>query len=257
MRRIIILLLIILAVSHSPARSQNYIAPGIGFSGAFYQSNGLDRFKKSYNAIYNPYLSDLLDGLGQVMGIRWEIGYRHIDRVGFAGLVGMQNYTSNDLAQFQNGEVREFELKLKSIFLEGELGITFKKKFFVNGVGTFFFNRKLSLKSTYSNQFTDEDITDRALNGSYKGDTSISFDMGIALGVFRDPMILIVKITYPIFTIGGSSVLEDNKLEKIENHTSVFPDDYRAYLLSEPYSGIASDIDGLKISLIVAFAIPL
>jgi len=250
------LLLIILALSHLPIRSQHYITPGIGFSGAFYQSEGLDRFKTSYNSVYNPYLAKYMQGLGQVVGLRGEIGYRRIERFGIAVLVGMQNYVSNDLAQFQNGETRKFELKTKSLFLEGEIGYT-HNNLFINGVCTFFFNRKLSLKSTYSNPITNEDITNKALNGTYKGDTSISVDLGIAAGIYRDPVILIAKATYPIFTAGGSSVLEDNKLEKIENHTNVFPDDYRAYLLSEPYSGIASNIDGLKISLTVAFAIPL
>jgi len=239
---------------HSFSWAQQFITFGLGFNGAFYHSKDLDQFKNTYNLLYRLHLIQELHGLKQAFGLRWEIGYRSLDRLGFAIQGGMQNYTGHDLAQFENRETRKLELKLNSFYLEGEIGHS-HKNIFVNGICTFFFNRKLSLKSTYSNPL-NEDIPNKSLNGTYKGDTSISTDLGIAVGYFKDPILLIGKIIYPIFTTGGSSVLQDNKSEKVAEETSIFPDQYDAFLYRQPYKGVASDIDGLKISLMVVFVVP-
>jgi hypothetical protein len=251
----IIFTFFVLLCCHSSSGAQQFFTLGLGFGGAFYHSQELDQFKNSYNLLYRPHLIQGLQALKQAFGWEWEIGYRRLERLGLALLAGMQNYTSHDLAQFENRETRKLDLKLNSFYIGGEVGHS-HKNIFVNGVCTVFFNRKLTLKSTYSNPL-NEDIPNKSLNGNYKGDASVSTDLGMALGYFKDPLLLVVKITYPVFTTGGSSVLHDNKSEKVAEGTNIFPDQYDAFLYRQPYQGVASNIDGLKISLVVAFLIPL
>lgn len=231
--------------------AQHYITLGLGFSGAFYDSEDLSRFKGTYNSVNNPYLAKYMQGIGRAVGFRWEFGYRHIDRIGTAVLIGMQNYTSKDAAQYQNGEVRNLELEMNNLYVEFEIGHT-HSIFFVNGLFTFFFNRKLILESTYLGPMSES-----PLDGTYIGDTSVSTDMGITIGIFKEPIIITGKISYPIFIRGGSTVLQDKRIEKVENGTDIFPNDYVDYCYGKTYDGVASDIDGLKILVTIAFAIPL
>ncbi|MBL7074426.1 hypothetical protein ISS37_04205 [candidate division KSB1 bacterium] len=250
----ILIMFFILMVFKSQLWAQHYITLGLGFSGAFFDSEDLDRFKETYNSVNSPYLANYMRGIGGAMGLRWEIGYRYIGRLGTAVLIGMQNYKSNDAAQYQNGEVRNLELKMNSMYVESEIGHT-RKNFFVNGVLTLFFDRKLTLKSKYSGP-TSEAVKN-PLNGTYNSDTSISTDMGIAIGIIKEPIILTGKITYPLFTGGGSNILQDKRVEKIENGTDIFPNDYEDYCFDKTYDGVASDIDGLKILVTIALVIPL
>lgn len=254
MRKILIISLCLI-VTRSQSGAQQLITFGVGFSGSFYHSADLDRFQKTYNLVYQQHLAKYMQGLDQAFGLRWEIGYRRPGRPGIAVLTGIQNYTSRDLAQFENAETRKLELQLKSLYLECEAGST-HKNFFLNGVLTLFFNRKLALKSTYSNPM-DVDIPNKSLNGNYKGDTSISTDVGIMVGFYKEPIILAVKMTYPVFTAGRSSVLRDDKIEKVNDGTNIFPDNYEAFLIRKPYDGVASDINGLKVSVTIALAIPI
>lgn len=190
-------------------------------------------------------------GIGEAVGLRWEGGYRYVGRLGIAVLVGIQNHIGKDGAQYQNGEARNLELEINSLYVECEIGHT-HNIFFVNGIFTFFFNRKLILESTYSGP-----VSESPLNGTYISDTSVSTDMGIAIGIFKEPIIITGKISYPIFTKGGSTVLQDKRIEKLENGTDIFPNDYEDYCYGKTYDGVSSDIDGLKILVTVAYAIPL
>jgi len=173
-----------------------------------------------------------MDGIGEAVGLRWEGGYRYLGRLGFAVLVGIQNHTGKDGAQYQNGEARNLVLEMNSLYVECEIGHT-HNIFFVNGVFTLFFNRKLILESTYSGQ-----LSESPLDGTYIGDTSVSTDVGIAIGIFKEPIIITGKIGYPIFTKGGSTVLQDKRIEKFENGT---------YLEN---SGIIFSKNGLKEKII-------
>lgn len=251
MKTILIMFFILFVVFKSQLWAQHYITLGLGLNGAFYDSEDLDRFKETYNLVNKQSLSRSMQGLGEAVGLRWEGGYRYLGRLGIAVLVGTQNYIGKDAAQYRNGEARNLELEMNNLYVECEIGRT-HKIFFVNGIFTFFFNRTLILESTYSGSMSES-----PLNGTYIGDTSVSTDMGIAIGIFKDPIIITGKITYPIFTRGGSTVLQDKRIEKVENGTDIFPNDYVDYCYSKTYDGIASDIDGLKILVTVAFAIPL
>ncbi len=247
----IFIMFLIFTVCKSQLWAQHYITLGLGFSGAFYDSKDLDRFKETYNLVNKQSLSMFMQGIGEMVGFRWEGGYRYRGRLGIAVLVGTQNYIGKDAAQYRNGETRNLELEMNNLYVECEIGRT-HKIFFLNGIVTFFFNRTLILESTYSGLMSES-----PLNGTYIGDTSVSTDMGIAIGIFKDPIIITGKITYPIFTRGGSTVLQDKRIEKVENGTAIFPNDYVDYCYSKTYDGIASDIDGLKILVTVAYAIPL
>lgn len=244
-------MLLIFTVCKSQLWAQHYVTLGMGFSGAFFDSEDLDRFKETYNLVNSPYLANYMRGIGGSVGLRWEFGYRYLGRMGMAVLVGIQNYIAKDGAQYRNGEARNLELEMNSLYVECEMGYT-HNIFFVNGVFTFFFNRTLILESTYSGLMSES-----PLNGTYIGDTSVSRDIGIAIGIFKDPIIITGKITYPIFTGGVSTILQDKRIEKVENGTDVFPNDYVEYNYGKTYDGVSGDIDGLKILVTVAYAIPL
>lgn len=247
----IFIIFLIFIVCKSQLWAQHYITLGLGFSGVFYDSEDLDRFKETYNLVNNQSLSKVMQGIGEVVGLRWEGGYRYFGPLGLAVLLGIQNYTGKDAARYRNGDVRNLELEMNSLYVEGELGHT-HNAFFVNGSLTFFFNRQLILESTYSGS-----INKSPLNGTYLGSSSVSTDMGIAAGIFKEPIIITGKISYPIFTRGGSTVLQDKSIEKVENGTDIFPNDYADYTYGKTYDGVSSDIDGLKILVTVVYAIPL
>jgi len=236
--------------------AQKYVTVGAGVSGAFYNSDGLKKFKKTYNLMNQNYLKQYMKGISQPLGLRGEVAFRYFsDSFNFAGLAGMHYYTVKDVAEYHNTESRYFEFKATSLYLEGEFGLNFDG-LFVNGVVTLFHNNGVSLKSEYTFPPTTEE-TLKALDGTYKGESYYSTDLGIAVGIVKEPIILSCKVTYPVYTVGGSSVIRDKNSTKIAMGTDIFPDDYGAYLFSEPYDGIKSNIDGLKIVLTVAFVIPL
>lgn len=107
--------LLFLLITLSNADAQQFLVLGMGYNDAYYQSKGLDRFKKSYNAYYAPSLAPNFHGLKQAMGLSWGLGYRHLNRLSYAALTGSQYNTSKDLARFQIGESRKLELKQSSL----------------------------------------------------------------------------------------------------------------------------------------------
>jgi hypothetical protein len=246
-----VLIFIILASYESPSWAQHYFTFGVGFSGAFFKSRDLDRFKDTYNLVNSSSLAKYMRGIDGAVGLRWEVGYRYMGGLSTAVLVGLQNYTSKDAATYQNGETRNLQLEMNSMVVEWEIGHT-HNNLFISGVFTLFFNRKLILESEYSGLLEKD-----PLSGTYISDATISTDLGIAIGIIRRQIILSGKITYPIFTGGKSSVLKDKRLEKIADGIDIFPADYADYCFGKTYDGVASDIDGLKVLVTVALAIPL
>lgn len=242
---------LIFIVCKSQLGAQHYITLGLGFSGVSYDSEDLGRFKETYNLVNSQRLARYMGGIGEALGLRWEGGYRYFGPLGLAVLLGIQNYTGTDAARYRNGDVRNLELEMNSLYVEGEIGHT-HTSFFVNGSLTFFFNRQLILESTYSGSMNKS-----PLNGTYLGGSSVSTDLGIAIGIFKEPIIITGKISYPIYSKGESTVLQDKSIEKIENGTDIFPNDYADYTYDKTYDGVSSDIDGLKILVTVAYAIPL
>ncbi len=245
-------LLFLIIFTFSPKLwAQQYLTLGMGYGGAFWSSEDLNLFRETYNFVNAYYLAERMRGFSPAVGARWEIGYRYLGRYCAAVLIGSQSYSGKDVAQYTNGEARRLDLRMRSLFIECELGRTYEK-LFISGVVTFYINRKMTLESVYSDVSSGE--SKKALDGIYEGAPSVSTDLGVALGYYKDPVIITCKITYPLFTGGGSSVLRDMGAEKVTQGTSVFPDDYEAYLYGMPYHGIRGDVDGLKILVTVAFA---
>lgn len=254
MRKIVLVLFILMA-GKSPGWSQHYMTLGLGVSLTFHQSDDLNRFTETYNLVNAAGLAQPLKGMdGSAVGFRLEGGYRHFGGLGGAVLAGWQQSTKKDIAQFGNGETRNLEFKINSFYVESELGHSFKK-FLVNGLLTLSFQRKITIESVYSGPMGE--VSEKTLTGNYRNDRAFSADLGIAVGLLREPMYLIAKITYPVYTGGGSQVLKDETPEKLSRGTEKFPGDYLEYVSSEVYPGVASDINGLRIMLTVAFAISL
>ena len=192
---------------------------------------------------------DPMGGFRVPMGVQAEVGFRHFAPFNYAAQVGYQFYISKDFAHFQNYDRRDYSLTFQSVFLELEAGFMFRD-FFMNGVSAFSFYRKVKMKSTYKGY---QELS--ALDGTYSADPYTSTDIGVHFGYFKDPFILSLKVTYPVYTGGADAVLADNNPKKVALNTNVFPDDFESALFNQPYKGVASNIDGLKviISLILTF----
>ncbi len=228
--------------------AQHYLTLGAGYSAALLGSDDLNLFKDTYNGIYGLSLIQPMKGFDVSVGMRWEIGYRRWSKINMAFYLGSQNFSGTDQARFYGGE-RQFTLDVKTYFVEFEAGRSIKK-FFINGVLMVFFKRDVTLSSAYSTSAEESKI---ALNGTFKGITAVSTDVGIALGYFKEPICLTAKFTYPLFTGGGSRTLQDRSPDKMEEGTYIFPDDYEAYLYGEGYQGVKGNIDGLKFMVTVAY----
>ena len=252
----ILLFVLVFFLCVSSLFSQNYLTIGFGYSLAFYQSEDLTKFRNTYNWVYATRLATPMRGLTEAAGIRIQVGYRYHGRYHAAVISGYSHYKSEDMGKFSNTEIRELDLNVKSIFTEFEIGPKFKK-FLLNGLISLHFSRKLTLDSKYSIPGATE--TTKALNGNYQGDSFFSCDFGVSVGIFKDPVILLGKLFYPLYTSGSSNFFKDESPNKLINETSIFPDDYSKYLFDErgPYKGIGSDINGFKIliTLSVAFEI--
>jgi hypothetical protein len=248
-----LVILFIFVACPPPLLAQHYLTAGAGFNAMMYGSKDLDHFKATYNLVNGPNLRAPMKGFDAGVGLRLEAGYRRLGRWCMALLAGWQNYGGKDAAHFGNGEVRSLELKSTHFFVEYELGWA-RKKFFVTGLVAVFFNRKSTLESEYHGQSSD---IQNPLTGTYKSDAHLATDLGIAVGILKEPIFLIGKLTYPIHTGGQSNLLEDRHPEKIADGFNFFPDDFEKYVNRQAYKGVASDIDGLKIVITVAVAIPI
>lgn len=229
--------------------AQHFVTAGAGFGVMVMNSADLDRFSETYNYVNNPALRTFLKGFDAGVGLQVEAGYRQTGRFSKAVTAGWQTYSSRDAAEFGNDEVRSLELRLNSLQVSGELGRGWRD-FFVNGLATVYFNRKTRIISELANA----DTVRSALSGTYKSAAAMALDAGITLGLYRDPVFLIAKISYPVYTGGRSEKLEDRAPAKIADGLSRFPDDYINFLERQPYGGVASSIDGLKIAITIALA---
>lgn len=226
---------------------------GFGYSTCLTQSDGLDSFKESFNWVYLDALSNPMKGIGPAIGPRWTLGYRWLDKTSKALSIGYQTFSGNDVGNFGNGETRNITLRIKGLFIEGEYGKMFKNMF-VNGAATIYFRRDVELESSYAPERQNDK---QALDGTYEGITAVSADLGLVFGLYKDPVVISIRIMYPVLTGGGSTNLKDNSPDKIANETFIFPDDYYSYLFGGSYKGVKSNIDGLKITMTMGIVVPI
>lgn len=234
------------------ASAQHFVTAGAGFGAIVLNSTDLDQFENTYNYVNNTALQSFLRGFDAGFGLQLETGYRHLAPLSKAITAGWQSHRSRDLAEFGNGEIRNLELRINSFQVSGELGRGWRNAF-VNGLACVSFGRKTRLES----ELVHADTVRNPLTGTYTSAAAISLDAGLAFGLHREPVFLVAKISYPVYTGGRSKKLEDRAPEKVADGLSLFPDDYINFLERQPYAGVASDIDGLKIAVTIAFALRL
>jgi hypothetical protein len=246
-----IYLFIFVFVFQFSLQAQHFITLGMGLGRTFYSSNDLTTFTETYNAVNAQNLATSFNGIGNATGIRWGIGYRYYRSITTAFFVGIQNYAQKDAAKFGNGEIRQLNFSTNSIFIEYDLGHSFNKLFICGLFGIYY--KSLKIESKYF-RLTGQDPP-TSLTGVYKSNGSLSSDVGITTGFCRFPAILAIIISYPIYVEGGSKVLRDGNEMKIAEGLDKFPDDYLAYVNREAYSGVKSDIDGLKVAITISLTL--
>lgn len=244
------LFLIISILISTSLSAQHYITIGGGITGSSVSSNKLDNFRKTYNDVNYLFLTEKLKGFDFGLGVRPMLGYRYFSEYNTAILIGYQTLNDIDIAKFTDGSVRKIELDLTALFLEYEFGYNWGD-FFTNGLITFNFNRQIKIKNTYQ---TNEPDSVSSFTGTFKGGSTSSTDIGVAIGAMRSSFFIVLKVTYPLYTGGKSNVLTDSKKEE---NLEKFPSDYHTYVMNQPYKAVTSDIDGLKIILTLNYAFEL
>ncbi len=220
--------------------SQDHIQLQIALAGMFHNSADLDNFTTTYNAYNQNFLVRSLGGMSTLVGWRWGVGYRHLDRFNYAMMVGMYQVGAEDQAGFSNGERREFKLDISSPFVDLDAGY-YDGTFLFNGLLTFYFTKKTRLETGY----VSFDPEERPLDGVYRGETNLSIDLGIMAGMLKYPFLITARVSSPIYTSHDESSLS--------NGISEFPSDYFSYMGKGKYPGLSSEIDGFKIFITLGY----
>jgi hypothetical protein len=240
--------------STSPVLSQHFILGGFGINGLIINSDDLERFTSTYNSVNQASLTSPFKGLNDAFGIGVTAGYWHLSRINSAVFFGYQSFNDKNAAQFANGENRKLELKINHFYLEGQLGKSWDNLLFT-GMLNLHIYRKISLVSTYLVPGSQQ--TTKTLDGTYSATHPFSIDLGLVFGVYRSPLVLMGRISYPVYIKTDPQVLTDTNPSKVQEGTHIFPDDYFAYTSGEPYNGVSGKVDGLKISITMYFAFQL
>ena len=248
------LLTVVLFLSISPLQAQHILTLGLGFSASFYDAEKMQNFSNTYNFVNQDNLGSFMQGIDGAEGLRFEAGYRYVGRTNWGVLTGFQLFTRKNNARFNNGEVRNLELKWDSFYTEFELGRTWNI-FFINGLLAFNFNRKLKIESNYFDGFGIP--LEKLLNGTYKNSSLFTADAGFAIGFYRRALYLSLKFAFPVFITNRSKVFRDKSPVKIAEGSDRFPDDYIFFLNGEDYQGVSNEFNGLKVTLAVSCAIQL
>lgn len=246
--------MVFLFLNISQLQAQHILTIGTGFSTAFYDADETQNFSNTYNFVNQGNLSSIMQGINGVEGLRFEAGYRHIGRTNVGAIAGFQFFSRRNNAQFNNSELRKLDLKWNSFYTEFEVGRTWNI-FFVNGLLSFNFNRRLKIESNYFDGFNRP--LEKSLNGSYKNNSVFGADAGLAIGYYRTPLYLSLKVAYPLLVTNRSKIFRDDRPEKVIEGIDRFPNDFIQFLNRENYQGVSNEFNGLKVSLTVAFAFPL
>ncbi len=242
-------LLTLIVLGASPALAQHYLVAGGGFSVMQFNSQGLDRFQSSYNAVNAASgQSVFLEGFDLGIGLSGELGLRHFSKWSKAITIGYQEHKATDFAAFLDGASRNLDLTLRHFYVQPALGFAVKKVFF-EGFAALFLNRKLKLDSQLKGATSANPLT-----GTYRSAVSATADLGLAFGMRSGPIMLITKVAYPIYKAGSSDLLNDPSPAKVADGLNAFPQEYNKFVARQPYQGVASDIDGLKVAFTLNYA---
>ncbi len=245
-------LVILFALGSRPAFAQHYLAAGGGFSLMQLKSSDLDRFQLTYNFVNSQSgQTALLQGFDLGIGLSGEVSYRHLGKWSKALAVGYQESKATDVASFLDGTIRRFKLRIRQYYLQPGFGYT-NKDIFVDGIATIFLCRALQLDSRLVGSTSANPLT-----GIYNSEASLAVDAGMAFGFVSGPIMLILKVTYPIRKSGDKEILTDPAPAKVADNRSAFPDDYINFLAGLPYRGVSSDIDGVKVMMTLKYAVNL
>ncbi len=246
---------LILFLFVSQLQAQHMLTLGTGLSVAFYDAEGMQRFTDTYNFMNQENLQSLQKNVNGSEGLRFETGYRYIgDRRNLGAVAGFQFSNRRNKAAFNNGESRDLNFERSSFYTEFEYG-RYWNILLVNGLLGFNFKRELTIESSYFDG-NNQPLT-RRLNGTYKNDSAFSIDTGIAIGYFRTPFHLSLKVTYPVYVASRSKIFRDANPEKITDGTDKFPDDFFKFFDRETYEGLSNEFNGLKVVFTLAYTIQL
>ena len=237
-----------------PAFAQHYVGFGVGFAGGPNNSDDLESFKESYNWVNDLGLTSPFDGFQLGLGLRPELNYRYWGKWTLAASAGYFRLVEKDFANFSDGASRQLELTTSSAFGELELGRTFGY-YFLSGIVSFYPGRISRLESNYLRPPEADDSIE--LNGSYKSERAWAADLGLHFGYLKAPVLLSVRLTYPVVTSGSELALIDGSTDKMNAGIAAFPSDYVNFVQGNSYDSISGDIDGFKIILGMAYSLQL
>ena len=244
-----LLFFLLLALSNSPARAQHYLIAGGGFGLLQFDSRDLDLFQDTYNRVnIGSGQTVLLRGFDLGIGLSGEVSYRHMGKWSKAITFGYQEYSATDIAAFAGGAERNLKLTAKHVYAQPSFGFI-KKNIFVEGVATIFGSRRFTLNSSLI-----DDEQENPLSGTYQARAAFAVDAGITCGGMSGPIMLLLKISYPVHKSGQAKILTDPAAAKVLDGLSAFPDDFVKYVARQPYKGVASNIDGFKIMVTLNYA---
>lgn len=248
-----LLLAFVLLCGCEAVRAQHYLVAGAGFGVMQFNSEDLDRFQQTYNDLNVQFGQNLLlKGFDLGVGLSSEISYRHHGtKRAMAFTVGFQEEKATDVSGFANGTSRDLRLRVRNFYVQPALGYA-QEFFFIEGFTTFFFSRKFQIDSRQVG--TEES---NPLNGVYNSTVRGAADLGVAFGMISGPIMLVLKVSHPIRKSGGSKILTDPSPEKVADNYNAFPDDVFNFYTGVPYRGVASDIDGFKVSVTLNYALRL
>ena len=191
MKRLGNYLIIICLLVSANTFAQRYFAVSTGLGLMFNNTADLNLFRDTYNEVNIDNLTTLFGGFSGMMGLRYDVSYRQIDNFCFAISIGKQSFGKSQYAQYNNGDSRDLTLKMNSTILELEAGRKIRR-LFLNGLLTFYLNRKMSMRSSY-NGFSSA-ATKKALDGFYESHPELSLDVGFVVGFYKEPLIFTLRI---------------------------------------------------------------
>ncbi len=227
--------------------SHHYVQLGSSFGRVTFQSSQLQKFKETYNMVNSRYQVNELAGFQNAEGLGWEAGYRHAGTWSFSITAGVLNFSKKDASNFSNGDSRTIELELKQYFLEFHQQLFRTRDFFADVFLTTFLHRKIYINSAYNGYVTN--TKPKTITGKYQSQPIFATDLGIAVGLIFQPMLLSLRFYYPVYSNGKNTLIRDPNPEKAALGVDAFPADYEAFVYLNDYTPMTGEIDGWKLLL--------